>query len=55
MPNYDDWKTALPDDKQPNVICDDCGRYLYEGDAVYLIGKDNLCKKCMEDRYRRIL
>ena len=36
IPGYDDWKTTPPDDPEPASVCDCCGKYLWEGEPIYL-------------------
>lgn len=55
IPGYDDWKTRLPDEPNPIVLCDSCGEKLYEGDYLYTINGEKLCEDCVNDEYRRVL
>lgn len=57
IPGYDDWKTTPPDDPEPaSLVCDCCGKYLWEGEPIYLdINGENLCEVCLNKMYRRIL
>ncbi len=55
IPGYDDWKTRLPDEPNPIVLCDSCGAELYEGDYLYTINGEKLCEDCVNDEYRRVL
>lgn len=56
IPGYDDWKTTPPDDSEPASVCDCCGKYLWEGEPIYLdINGENLCEVCLNKMYRRIL
>lgn len=48
IPGYDDWKTTPPDDPEPASVCDCCGKYLWEGEPIYLdINGENLCEVCL--------
>ena len=54
IPEYDNWKTTLPDEPDPVAYCNSCGCPLYEGDVLYALD-GGICEECLEDEYRRIL
>lgn len=54
IPGYDDWKTTPPDEPDPVKHCAYCRCELYEGDVVYAVDGE-ICEKCLERDYRRIL
>lgn len=54
IPGYDEWKTAPPEEPEPETYCAECGAPLYEGDALYTIN-GGICENCLEDLYRKTI
>ncbi len=54
IPGYDEWKTAAPEDMEPETYCAECGAPLYEGDVLYTID-GGICEGCLEERYKKII
>lgn len=54
LPNYDDWKTAPPNDPKPVAQCDICGCDLYEGDYLTDFAGEKWCDECLKE-IRRVL
>ena len=54
IPGYDDWKTTLPEEPEPETYCIGFGAPLYEGDVLYTID-GGICEDCLRDLYRKIL
>lgn len=51
IPNYDEWKTTPPDEKEPLVKCNCCGDEIPEGEVIYTID-GGICERCLNDNYR---
>lgn len=54
IPGYDAWKTTPPDDLEPDTYCNQCGKPIFDGDALYTID-GGICEECLESGYRRIV
>ncbi len=54
IPGYDDWKTSPPE-SSPVKACDYCGCELYEGDYIYEVDGENLCRDCLDKTHGRML
>lgn len=52
---YDAWKNHQPDEPEPEVYCDSCGKALFIGDYLYTVNGDRLCEDCLNDEYRRTI
>ena len=55
IPNYDNWKTRLPDEQEPSDYCDICGEPVYEGEYITDILGEKWCDECLNERLRRML
>mgnify|MGYP004499400203 FL=1 len=55
IPNYDNWKTMLPDEQEPADYCDICGEPVYEGEYITDILGEKWCDECLNERLRRML
>lgn len=54
IPGYDDWKTSPPE-SSPVKTCDYCGCELYEGDYIYEVDGESLCRDCLDKTHGRML
>ena len=54
IPGYDDWKTSPPE-SSPVKACDYCGCELDEGDYIYEVDGESLCRDCLDKTHGRML
>ncbi len=52
---YDEWKTFVPDDSDPEEFCDICGAPIYAGDYLTDVHGEKWCDECLNENLRRIV